>query len=116
MNFQQITLTIAIVILVIMLAFIGVSLSRSKYAESWPPIVGDCPDYWKDLSGNGEACFNVKKFPILEDENIMNFNVPPFNSYDLGTCSKYQWATSRNITWDGITSGIDNPCQATMIE
>jgi hypothetical protein len=115
MFFQKTVLIIATIILIIMLVFIGISLSKSKYAESWPPIVGDCPDYWVDLSGNGEACFNSKSLgicnlPSLEDKNTMNFNVDPYNTYDKGTCSKYNWAKGCGITWDGITSGIENPC------
>lgn len=115
MFFQKIVLIVAIVILLILLVLIGISLSKSKYSESWPPIVGACPDYWVDLSGNGEGCYNKKglgicNLPTLEDKNTMNFNVPPYNSSDSGPCSKYKWATACKVTWDGINSGVDNPC------
>jgi hypothetical protein len=115
MFFQKTILIIATIILIVMLTFIGISLSKSKYAVSWPPIVGDCPDYWVDLSGNGEHCFNSKSLgicniPTLEDKNTMNFNIAPYNSYDNGLCAKYKWATDCKVTWDGITTGIDNPC------
>ena len=58
MIFQKMVLTAAIVILIIMLVIIGMSLSKASYEDTWPPIVGDCPDYWVDMSGNGEACMN----------------------------------------------------------
>jgi hypothetical protein len=117
MNFQKIVITVAIIILIIILVFIGMALSKTRYGETWPPIVGDCPDYWVDMSGNGEACFNSQtlgrcNIPTEDNENTMNFNQSPFTGND-GTCSKYKWAKSCKVTWDGITSGVKNPCDTT---
>jgi hypothetical protein len=114
MNFQKIVLTIAIIVLIVVLILIGLSLSKVAYEENWPPIVGACPDYWVDLSGNGEQCFNSHNLgrcniPTKDNENTMNFNQSPFNSID-GTCAKYKWAKTCNVSWDGITLGIQNPC------
>ena len=93
---------------------IGVSLSKASVEDTWPPIVGECPDYWVDMSGNGEACFNSHSLgrcniPSEKEKGTMNFNQSPFTG-DNGLCSKYNWATSCQITWDGITSGVKNPC------
>jgi len=114
MYFQKIVLIIAIVLLIIILVVIGVTLSKSRREESWPPIVGECPDYWVDMSGNGEACVNSKSLgrcniPDDTNNNVMNFNQMPFTGND-GNCSKYRWATSCGVTWDGVTSGVKNPC------
>jgi len=114
MNFQKIILTIAVVGLIVLLVVIGYSLSKSTSSVVWPPVVGSCPDYWMDLKGNGEQCYNVKslgkcKLPGTNEKNTMNFNVSPFNG-DTGTCSKYNWAKNCNVTWDGITYGVKNPC------
>jgi hypothetical protein len=114
MNFQSIILTIAVVGLIVLLVVIGYSLSKSTSTIVWPPIVGSCPDYWMDLKGNGEQCYNVKSLgkcnlPGTNEQNTMNFNVSPFNG-DTGTCSKYNWAKNCNVTWDGITYGAKNPC------
>ena len=114
MNFQKIVLTTAIIILIIVLVVIGLLLSKGSKSESWPPIVGACPDYWVDMSGNGEECFNshsLGRCNIPDDNNksTMNFNESPFTGAD-GTCAKYKWANSCNVTWDGITSGVKNPC------
>jgi len=114
MNFQKIVLTVAIIVLIVVLVLIGMSLSKASTDETWPPIVGACPDYWVDLSGNGEQCFNshnLGKCNISSEgnKNTMNFNQNPFNGTD-STCSKYKWATSCKVNWDGITSGIQNPC------
>ena len=117
MNFQMIVLTMAIIILIIILIVIGLALSKANAEENWPPIIGECPDYWVDLSGNGEACFNSHhlgrcNIPNKENKATMNFNKSPFVGND-GACAKYRWATSCNITWDGITSGVKNPCETT---
>jgi hypothetical protein len=117
MHFQKIVLIIAIVILIIMLVIIGVTLSKSRTKNNWPPIVGECPDYWVDMSGNGEACFNSNSLGRCNipgntnNNNTMNFNQSPFTGND-GNCAKYRWATSCGITWDGITSGVKNPCDS----
>ena len=39
----------------------------------------------------------------------MDFNTPYFRGSD-GTCNKYKWAKSCDLTWDGITYGVANPC------
>ena len=119
MNFQKLILTVAIIILIITLVVIGLSLSKASSAQTWPPIVGECPDYWVDMSGNGEACLNSHSLgkcnlPSTGEKNTMNFNQSPFNNAGSdGICAKYRWATGCNVTWDGITSGISNPCATT---
>lgn len=120
MIFQKMVLTAAIVILIIMLVIIGMSLSKASYEDTWPPIVGDCPDYWVDMSGNGEACLNSHSLgrcnvPTEGENGTMNFNKSPFTG-DNGTCSKYNWATGCGVTWDGITSGISNPCDTSTTD
>lgn len=114
MNFQKIVLVVAIVLLIILLVIIGIALSKATYGDTWPPVVGDCPDYWVDMSGNGAACLNTHSLgrcnlPSEGNPNTMNFNKDPFTGDD-GTCAKYKWAKSCKVTWDGITSGVANPC------
>jgi hypothetical protein len=117
LSFQKTILMIAMVGLIILLVVIGISLSKSSSNMVWPPITGSCPDYWLDLKGDGESCYNVKSLgkcnlPGTTEQNTMNFNVSPFNA-ENGTCSKYTWATRCGVTWDGITYGVNNPCSAT---
>jgi len=94
------------------------ALSYAKNSEEWPPIVADCPDYWMiDGSGNNAKCINVKDLgkcpPKGDDKHLtMNFNEDPF----IGTnelCAKYKWAKVCDVTWDGITYGVENPCLST---
>uniref|UniRef100_A0A6C0E3S1 CPW-WPC domain-containing protein n=1 Tax=viral metagenome TaxID=1070528 RepID=A0A6C0E3S1_9ZZZZ len=116
MNFQKIVLTIAIVLLIITLIFIGFALNKAKQEEQWPPLVGDCPDYWMDLSGNGAMCVNTQSLgkcniPTEGNKNYMDFTSAAFTGNN-SACAKYTWATGCGVTWDGITSGVSNPCAA----
>ena len=115
MEFQKLVLIIAIVLLLVILVVIGVMLAKSNADDNWPPVVSECPDYWVDMSGNGEVCVNSNSLGtcnVPRDKNnlnAMNFNQAPFTGND-GSCAKYTWATGCKVTWDGITSGVKNPC------
>ena len=114
-GFQKIILIAAIIILIITLVVIGVALSSSLNNEKWPPLVSECPDYWKiDGSNNMTTCTNIKDLGTCSaiagnKHQVMNFNIPAFTG-DNGTCNKYTWANKCNVTWDGITYGVENPC------
>jgi hypothetical protein len=117
-GFQKIVLFGAIIILIIALVFIGVALSYSQDNQQWPPMTPECPDYWSiDGSGNNATCINIKDLgtcpPQSGDAHLkMDFNVPAFTgSNEL--CAKYNWATKCAVSWDGITYGVNNPCQTT---
>lgn len=110
-SFQKIVLIVAVVILILLLIFIGIALKSSKSNQTWPPVTGDCPDYWVDTSGNGGNCINVKNLGTCKSN--MDFSGPAFTGTN-GNCSKYKWASNCNVTWDGITYGlINNPCDTT---
>ena len=120
MTFQSIVLLIAVLLLILTLVFIGIALSKSKYSNVWPPITGDCPDYWVDLSGNGAACYNSKSVgtqncsqstynSTYDKQNVMNFTTPAFTGSN-SACAKASWANKCGISWDGITYGVSNPC------
>ena len=115
MNFQKITIIVAVLLLVIILIFIGINISRANSNVQWPPLVADCPDYWVDTSGNGQSCINKLSLGTCNLPDASG-NFPP-NDFTIspyvgsqGTCSKYKWANKCGVTWDGITSGISNPC------
>ena len=109
-TFQSITVIIAIVILIIILIIVGIALVQGKKKAVWPPVIGDCPDYWLDLSGNGAACMvNAQKVNQGTATVPMNFTLPTFSGSN-GPCAKYTWAIQNNVSWDGLTYGVANPC------
>ena len=115
-GFQKFVLITAIIILIIALIIIGMALSN-KSNVVWPPLVPECPDFWTiDGSGNNATCINAKDLGTFSPSNgekhqTMNFNTSMFTGSE-GSCNKYKWATSYNLSWDGITYGVNNPCQA----
>ena len=116
-GFQKIVLYSAIIILIISLIIIGISLSYAKSGQVWPPVVSECPDYWViDGSGNNATCKNVKDLGTCSATGgnkhlSINFNEAPFVGSNEA-CAKYTWASKCGVSWDGITYGVDNPCQS----
>jgi hypothetical protein len=116
--FQKFILFGAIILLIITLVFIGISLSKTKADQQWPPIIPECPDYWTiDGSGNNASCINTKnlgtcKPPAGSRFLTMKFNTPEFSG-TRASCAKYTWARKCGVSWDGITYGVNNPCQKT---
>ena len=107
-SFQKIVLTVAIIALIIILIFIGISLTIIK-PQVWPPLVPQCPDYWTmDGSGNNPICKNNKNLGTC-NLKMMNFNQSQFTGSN-GTCNKYLWAKKCDLSWDGLTYGVPNPC------
>jgi hypothetical protein len=128
-SFQKIVLTIAVVILVIILVIIGYLLIKNPSGNNtWPPIIGQCPDYWVDFSGNGANCVNVQSLGDCSGNgNIncpnainntpstgMNFSTSAFTDTQNGLCNKYNWASTNGITWDGVWPDFPNPCSSEL--
>ena len=100
--FQKTTLVIASVILMICLVFEGVILSNKVGSQVYPPSVGNCPDYWLDVCGNGTVC--IDKY---NPNNSITFPV------GVSTCNQYIATTAGQygyVPWDGINYGVPNPC------
>lgn len=112
-TFQTIVSVTAIITLIIIFITIAISLYIAKQKEKWPPILSQCPDYWIDESINGSKCTNVKDLGTCKSPNsghyTMDFTRPLFMGSN-GICEKYKWAKGCDITWDGITYGVPNPC------
>ncbi len=110
MNFQQIVLYIAIILLIVALIVFGSMLYTD--AKVYPPTQGQCPDYWIDMSGGigtGGYCINTKNLGKGECSNRMNFNTGVWTGDD-GLCNKQKWAKSCDLTWDGVTNN-PNACE-----
>lgn len=122
-GFQKAIVAAGVILLIISLVFIGVIMKKANESEAWPPILGDCPDYWVDLGKDGSACYNPKKLgscniPTKDNKNTMDFTKDAFTGDD-GACNKKKWSQkcSKNaeigpIAWDGITYGVADPCDS----
>jgi hypothetical protein len=119
LSFQRITIVIFIVLLIGILIFLAYMISKSKSGKPWPPIVSSCPDYWEDIIPEGKTsetyiagsnCTNTKHLgsPL---EKSMDFSANEYIGAN-GLCNKYTWAKDHEISWDGITYGVPNPCSS----
>ena len=125
-EFQKSLVNILGIILIICLVIFFIMILYINREQKFPPVIGDCPDYWlsskyfdnkdnldmiedvltkTELENNegGSKCVNVKKLGNPNCSKIMDFNEVPFNTVN-GLCDKYKWAKDCDLTWDGITN------------
>lgn len=125
-NFRNIVLTIAIIMLCLCLIAIGVRLYNKKYNYVWPPVIGECPDYWEDqgdfvgmVAGVGgpdkindktdptnrevfvktSKCVNVKG---LGNNAVLPSSISQMTGKQ-GLIAKCEWARQSGVTWDGVS-------------
>ena len=113
MSFQKNVLKVAIVIFIISLILIGIAIYNNKYSVDYPPVIADCPDYWIEKPSSDPSstvCYNTKNLGRSECEKQKDFSGSQWNGGDE-LCNKYKWATSCDLTWDGVTNNT-TPCGA----
>lgn len=109
MNFQQIVLLVAGIFLAIMFIVIIVSYTLLKKETKYPPIVGECPDFWEigiDNADGKAKCFNPHQLGTSNCRNAMDFNDATYGGIG-GNCEKAKWAKRCNLSWDGLTNNAD---------
>ena len=109
LDFREIVTIVALIVLIIVLIIIGFSLRNTK-DPNWPPTIPACPDYW-EIDGSGK-CVNTKALGTCNNTSDNNTKDFTTNDYagSIGPCKKYTWAKGCDVTWDGINSGVKNPC------
>ena len=108
-TFQKITLMIAGILLIICIIIIVLIFLFPNTKQVWPPMVGNCPDYFIDINGDGSSCVNSLSLGTCTGTDTPDFSKTPYIGSD-GNCQKYTWANGCGVTWDGITYGVQNPC------
>lgn len=121
MNFRNIVMTVALIALIITLIIIGIQLNNQKYKYIWPPVVGECPDYWQNLGKTTHSndpqrgyankqdfytsnrCVNVKNLGTNGTPKEINPMAMRWRSGIDGLKDKCKWAKEHGLTWDGIT-------------
>jgi len=129
MNFYGIVLSIAIILLILILTYVGLIMRNTSNSKIvFPPVEAKCPDYW-DFNGN--ACvipavgsvnlgsiYDTTGSLILNDINTygmtgnsvssnsyIDFTTPDWSSQGLsGVCQKQKWASIYGIQWDGVSN------------
>lgn len=121
--FYLTVLSIAIILLIIMLTFIGsriVNNDKSSTTDIYPPVQNTCPDLWQaeqvadiiqcTIPTNGTNIGNLKGSKRITDlaaGEIIGLNTNKdainFASYET-ECDKKRWADKYNIKWDGVSN------------
>jgi hypothetical protein len=110
MTFQKTVLIVAAVILIIVLCLVGISMWQNKKNTKFPPVIGECPDYWTDQSGKGDGsmCINQDPDPSVtpsntEDKNVCDCNQCDFSTSDYNTPKS--WGDIDLVTDNNQTAG-----------
>jgi hypothetical protein len=118
-NFYLIVLGAASIILILMLAFMGWTISNANKTTKYPAVTLSCPDNWTPSNDDDKAGVCVR--PILGDYNHLatiptntpgylnttsvNFSNEMWSGSGLNpTCSKKKWADTNKIKWDSVTN------------
>ena len=118
--FYVLVLSIAIMLLILILTYIGIKMAYNKDAvgqNAYPPQFSNCPDYWQTNidgtcvipnsggknygsinAGNPSSCgTNTQK-------NAIDFSAACWNTSGSSVCSKQLWSKMNNVSWDGISN------------
>ena len=126
-SFYTLVVTIAVVILILVLAFLGWTMSKHKDTAANFPIQTTCPDYWEienDIATKKAYC---KQPP---DSTYMNYGDAQASTSDSlpkdvfkdgkfdftnsgwssagqnAVCAKKKWADTYKIKWDTVTNDV----------
>lgn len=129
-SFYFIVLGVATLVLILMLAFLGWTMSQTKKGSNYPEIVKTCPDNWmvdstivpgkivckrpeSNEANRGSSSLgdymsnNVSVGYVKDNTNYLNF-ANDLWSTDTNTpnpnCAKRNWAKKYEIKWDSIDS------------
>lgn len=115
-SFNKTVLIVACVLLILGLVLIGLFISKNIQKAAYPPIVGDCPDYWnvgfvngkKTCSSNSINTGSVGNMVSSRTTSCQSYPVSMFTDTALSAndviCKKHKWAKECRIHWDGITN------------
>ena len=98
MNFQEIVIYVALVIMIIALIVVFMMLYYSSDKNQFPPIIGSCPDFWV-INDRGE-CANHANIAGPRDD----FAPVMGASTAKEQCELKTSMISKQQTWDGITN------------
>lgn len=109
-TFQNIVIYTSVTLLIIILIIVAINIHSAKKAAKWPPVVSDCPDYWSDNGTGGSKCtINDNNVNLGKATSPMDFSLSTYTGANQN-CNRYKWALSNDVSWDGLTYGVQNPC------
>jgi hypothetical protein len=121
-QFYIITITVAVVLLILILTYIGVYVMGGSDNTPYPPESLQCPDYWEksgaDCKIPGASTTNAgtrdnsgdlentpSGVPYISDSILSGDDASWQTSDGLSAkCAKKIWANNNNVVWDGISN------------
>jgi hypothetical protein len=116
-SFYTTVLTIAVVVLILVLAFLGWTMSKQKETDNFPKLQTSCPDFWKiEKDGEKNYCIQPEQDKVNSGSADANNDAPGFENgkFDFANsgwsaggnavCAKKKWANSHGINWDTVTN------------
>jgi hypothetical protein len=118
MGFKTIVVLIAVVVLILFLAWAGSSIRTAQHTAVYPPIQNPCPDDWS-YDGSGNCIINsqnkgdITNFATSKPETygydatnmLIDFTDPGWASGGVSAqCKQQAWAVAHGINWDTITN------------
>ena len=133
-QFYVIVITIAIVLLILALTYIGVFLIGDDTTQvTFPPHSNQCPDYW-EVNGEGHCIIPTNGINlgtagspvdfVIKKDDPNSTTIPPgqipddtypfqptdttnpenIDFQDKTICEKKQWSNDFGVVWDGVTN------------
>jgi hypothetical protein len=118
-GFYSTVTAIAVVVLILVLAFLGWTMSKQTAQNEFPKIQTTCPDFWGiDNSGEKPLCVrpsnnqlnygNKDTLSGTPEGAITNgkfdFTNAGWSAVGSAVCGKKKWADSNGIRWDSVTN------------
>jgi hypothetical protein len=117
--FHLIVLSIAVILLILILAYMGSVLYYAKSVSAFPPTSNLCPDNWAynptslkcelPTHGNIGKPIIAAADPVyvLNDSGVLGIDPNSdiwSSSGKSSICGKQQWALLKNVQWDGVSN------------
>jgi len=117
-TFYLIVLSVAIILLIVILAYIGIYGMNDKSKSAFPPVKYDCPDHWQK-NDNNECVIPISEpnmgafdngdpspdIPgVNGDTTAINFEDPGWSANGSSRCSHKKWANDNSIVWDTVSN------------
>jgi len=118
-SFYIMVVAIAAIVLIVVLAFLGWTMSKQKATDKFPKLQKSCPDFWKietDSKTGKTYCIQpgstqVNYGDVNAKTDANGFDGTKFDFANAGwsaggdaVCAKKKWANSHGINWDTVTN------------
>ena len=112
---------VAVIVLILVLAFLGWTMSKQKATDTFPKLQTTCPDFWgieTDSITGKSYCKQPAPDQVNYGDDKANTDAKGYDTvnsrFDFANdgwsaggdavCAKKKWANSHGINWDTVTN------------